>query len=145
MTPLQIVTIIIVVECQGRFLLVQRSIGDDIFPGKWQNPGGKVELGETIENALIRELKEETGIEAITTPIFLMSYSWKKDSKSPVRLGLIFRVNLTGKIPDYKISLDPELSDFKWVSIIEAQKLDLIGKKSSTGTLAQLKQAMNYS
>ena len=96
--PLQIVSVIIVLRCESKFLLVQRNGNDDIFPGKWQNLGGKIEPRETVENAVRREIKEEVGLEINKYPIFLQSYSWKKDGESPVRLGLIFLVNLERKI-----------------------------------------------
>lgn len=45
----------------GEVLIVQR--GKEPNKGKWEFPGGKVELGETHEQALARELNEELGIE----------------------------------------------------------------------------------
>lgn len=47
----------------GEILLLQRSFNDDLQPGKWCLPGGKVEDGEDINIASYRELQEETGIE----------------------------------------------------------------------------------
>ena len=51
------------------FLLAQRP-KDKIWAGYWEFPGGKVEPGETAHHALIRELREELGIEATT------AYPW---------------------------------------------------------------------
>ncbi len=144
MQPLQIVSVIIVIKRKNKFLLVQRSESDDIFPGKWQNLGGKIELGETVESAIKREVKEEVGLEITEHPIFLQSYSWKKDSNSPVRLGLIFLIKLEGNPRNHKIKLDSELSNFGWFGLNEAreknEKDELIGKTSPTGTLGQLSQ-----
>jgi 8-oxo-dGTP diphosphatase len=47
---------------EGRFLLTTRPAGK-VYAGFWEFPGGKVEVGETVEQALKRELFEELGIE----------------------------------------------------------------------------------
>ena len=51
--------------CQGRLLLGKRSAHRTAYPGVWDLPGGHVEAGETAEQALVRELREELGV----TPI----------------------------------------------------------------------------
>lgn len=45
---------------EGRVLLVQR--GKEPLRGRWVVPGGTVELGETLEDAVVREVLEETGV-----------------------------------------------------------------------------------
>jgi mutator protein MutT len=44
----------------GRVLLIQR--GKEPLKGRWMVPGGTVELGETLEQAVVREVEEETGL-----------------------------------------------------------------------------------
>jgi 8-oxo-dGTP diphosphatase len=51
----------VLVDSQGRFLLTSRPAGK-VYAGYWEFPGGKVEPGESIEQALRRELQEELGI-----------------------------------------------------------------------------------
>jgi len=46
---------------EGRFLLTSRPEGK-VYAGYWEFPGGKLEVGETVEQALRRELQEELGI-----------------------------------------------------------------------------------
>lgn len=47
----------------GRLLAARRSAPPDLA-GRWELPGGKIEPGETPEHALVRELREELGVEA---------------------------------------------------------------------------------
>lgn len=51
----------VLVDPQGRFLLTSRPEGK-VYAGHWEFPGGKLEAGETVEQALRRELHEELGI-----------------------------------------------------------------------------------
>ena len=56
----------VLIDGQGRFLLTTRPPGK-VYAGCWEFPGGKLEPGETVEQALRRELQEELGI-TIGTP-----------------------------------------------------------------------------
>ena len=51
----------VLIDTNGRFLLTSRPEGK-VYAGHWEFPGGKVEAGESIEQALRRELHEELGI-----------------------------------------------------------------------------------
>ena len=57
-----LVSAVALIDADGRVLLAQRPEGKSMA-GLWEFPGGKVETGETPEAALIRELKEELGID----------------------------------------------------------------------------------
>lgn len=49
-------------DAQGRVLVGQRTVKDAYF-NKWEFPGGKLEQGESAEQALVRELSEELGVD----------------------------------------------------------------------------------
>lgn len=57
-----LVSAVALIDVDGRVLLAQRPEGKSLA-GLWEFPGGKVEPGESPEDALIRELQEELGIE----------------------------------------------------------------------------------
>jgi 8-oxo-dGTP diphosphatase len=52
----------VLINPQGEFLLTSRPAGK-VYAGYWEFPGGKLEAGESVEDALRRELMEEIGIE----------------------------------------------------------------------------------
>ncbi|MBI2706933.1 MAG: GNAT family N-acetyltransferase [Proteobacteria bacterium] len=63
---------------KGELLLAERP-ADKSMAGVWEPPGGKMEIGETPEEALVRELKEEVGIdvkEEDLEPLIFLSYSY---------------------------------------------------------------------
>ncbi|HMN92560.1 MAG TPA: (deoxy)nucleoside triphosphate pyrophosphohydrolase [Hydrogenophaga sp.] len=59
--PLVDVAVGILIDAQGHYLLTTRPVGK-AYAGHWEFPGGKLEAGETVEEALRRELKEEIGV-----------------------------------------------------------------------------------
>jgi len=56
-----------VIVSDGQVLLVKR--GREPLAGQWSLPGGAVEVGETLEECLVRELREETGLDVEVGPV----------------------------------------------------------------------------
>jgi len=62
-----------IIQDQGRFFLARRGPGEKLA-GLWEFPGGKVEPGETLQECLKREIKEELGVEAIVGNVVTESH-----------------------------------------------------------------------
>lgn len=77
--PTLLVVAVALVDVDGRVLIAQRPEGKSMA-GLWEFPGGKVDPGETPEAALIRELKEELGIdtaESCLAPLTFASHRYE--------------------------------------------------------------------
>jgi 8-oxo-dGTP pyrophosphatase MutT (NUDIX family) len=61
---------IILVNSKAQVLLQLRSKDDYLYPNYWTLPGGRVEEGESVENALLREVKEELGLDIRSHGLF---------------------------------------------------------------------------
>lgn len=99
----------IVSDERGRVLIVKRKPKQQCF-GAWCLPGGKVDYGETAEEAAARELFEETSLECTA-----MSFLFHQDSP-PMEpggmhcLNLYFKCDCTGTL-----KLNEEADDFAWI------------------------------
>ena len=113
---MQLVTAALLIR-EGRVLLAQRSEGDRLAL-KWEFPGGKVEVGETPEACLARELQEEFGITTVIGDHFATSdYDY---GTGALRL-LAFWATWTGGV------LQPTVhAQVRWVAMEEAHLLDLL-------------------
>lgn len=60
-------------------VLIQKRRPDDVWPGLWEFPGGKIETGETPEQAVVREYREEVELEIeIVQKVTVVSYSYTR-------------------------------------------------------------------
>jgi len=94
-------------DSEGRILLIKRSSNSKTNPSTWELPGGKVGAGESIEEALKREVKEETGLEI--TPHQVVGVA---EQKFPVinAIHIIMRCGAGGEV-----ELSHEHEGFAWV------------------------------
>ena len=104
-----------ILEKDGRIIIAQRKSKDHLA-GKWKFPGGKIEPGETPEECLARELKEEFCIE-VSIGNFLGSNVHHYDHIS-IELMAFRTIWIGGEInsTDHK--------DYKWVTIEELDQFD---------------------
>ena len=75
-----------IMEIGGLFLITQRPAGESLA-GKWEFPGGKLKFGETLEECVRREIKEELGIKVKEAKeIFGVSYTMHNEGKRQIIL-----------------------------------------------------------
>lgn len=98
-----------VIENQGQFLFTKRSIFEDKMPGVWTFPGGKVEVGEDIIQALYREMQEETELEFTNEVAFLSAYQFQSKGSSQ---GIVFLLRSKNR----DIKKDPSIEEYRWIN-----------------------------
>jgi mutator protein MutT len=82
-------------DAEGRYLITQR-LADAHLAGRWEFPGGKREVGETLEECLARELREELGIEVVVDDK-VDTVRWEYPAKTVVLH--FYRCRITGGVP----------------------------------------------
>ncbi|MFO7872308.1 MAG: NUDIX hydrolase [Candidatus Undinarchaeales archaeon] len=108
----------VLVEENGKILLIKRNF--EPFKGNWALPGGFVEYGETVEQAAIRELKEETGIEVELEGILGVYSDPKRDPRGHIISVVFFGSKTGGKKKGGK-----EVQDVAWKNINKVKKAKL--------------------
>ena len=107
---------------EGKIALIKR--GNEPGKGKWSVPGGLVELGETLEQTVIRETKEETGLD-VENPRLIDVVSYVDlDEKGKIRYHYI--------IIDYLVHVKygtaeaaSDAAELRWVPFDEVENYDL--------------------
>jgi mutator protein MutT len=119
--------IAVVRTMDNTILMLKRVDTDRSYPGKWCFPGGRIDDGERAEQAVLRELQEETGIvESDMIDFYLMG---QEESPLPVR-DIIYQISIFSVLvsDNVKIILSlEEHSEFKLLTPEEAISLDVAG------------------
>jgi mutator protein MutT len=92
----------------GKSLLLRRSYSSRHFAGMWEWPGGKCDPGETIDKALMREVEEETGLQIEVTD-FIGADDFVMSEIHVVSLYM------KAEIVEGVVTLSGEHDDFSWV------------------------------
>ncbi len=110
-------------EYDGKILLLFRSKKDGVEVGTWCPPGGKMESGETVTEAIIREIFEETGMRMESKDI---QHLFRSFVRYPT-FDFVWNTHraILAELPRVILQQE-EHSDFCWVTPEEALRLPLI-------------------
>lgn len=121
----------------GKVLLLQRSFTEKFMPGAWGLPCGKIEHGEDLETAAIRELHEESGLSG--TVERLVGYSTFLSQKGDVDLHNV-QINFLMSVPsDVEVVLDHSSEAYQWMSLDDVATSDL--DEFTRSTIGQAKSS----
>jgi 8-oxo-dGTP diphosphatase len=118
----------------NQVLLLQRSDNEEFLPGRWGLPSGKIHFGETPEEAVRRELKEEAGLSGRIRA--LAGYSMFISHRGRRRLHNL-QLNYLVDVEDGNVAIDPSSQqNHAWVSfeLLDDDRIDEF-------TLEAIKQA----
>jgi len=109
----------VIVDEEGRTLLIRRSKANKNFTGKWEWPGGKVDPGEDFAVATIREAKEETGLDVELTGVAgVAQFEMPK--------AFVAMLCMEARIIGGTLTLSEEHDAFQWVPLAKLHEIDLI-------------------
>lgn len=113
-----------IVDRDDRIFLTKRSMEKSFAPGKWENTSGHVQAGEDCVHAILRELWEETGIEAGEGQLTLLG-----SACSAPYLGRNYGVHLNVALEGVKFQ-EGETCEAKWVDFPEFVRMAKAGELS---------------
>ncbi len=109
----------------GRVLLVRRNTEPNA--GLWAIPGGLVEVGETCEEAAVREAKEEVGLDVSILRLSEVVSDIVLDESGRVEYHFVI-IDYLARVAGGKIRLNSESSDCGWFTPSEVRRLHMAGR-----------------
>jgi 8-oxo-dGTP diphosphatase len=108
----------IIRRSDGKILVLKRSSKDDHKPGVWETVGGGMDREETPQEALLREVSEETGLTVSVNNPFNV-FTFKKDT-GEFKVGITFLCDYLGG----EVMLSDEHADCRWIDPQEFADLE---------------------
>lgn len=97
-----------------RYLFLRRSPSFNAGPQKWDIPGGRIDPGEVLHDALAREVREETGLKIETVDMLLAAQDILVVNQDLHVVRLTYFATASGTV-----TISDEHDDYKWMSVEE--------------------------
>lgn len=108
--------------CDGKLLLEKRK--NEPGKGKWSIPGGLVELGESVQQTVIREVKEETGLDVESPEHVDVVDNVDRDERGGIKYHFVI-IDYFVKLKGGKLEAASDAEELRWVAFNEVEKYDL--------------------
>lgn len=108
------------IKVNNKFLLTKRSSCETTYPEYWDIPGGLADYGELPREALVRETREEIGLNIIPTMIIHEDSNYD-ESKDLIFIRLVYLCDLIDDIKNIKLQLE-EHSEYRLISSLDDLK-----------------------
>jgi len=118
--PIVGVGVVIVSDC--KIALIKR--GNEPSKGKWTIPGGLVDLGESVENAVIREAKEETCLEVENPQLMDVVGNVDRDEQDKVKYHYVI-IDYFVHVKSGNIQAASDAEELCWVPFDEVETYNL--------------------
>ena len=115
----QVVCTSLVRNKEGKFLFCKRADDDPSGPRFWDWPGGCKDFLEQVEEGLVRETKEETGLDVQVEKILWFNVEGSKSDDNKEFVVLFFLC----KAINEEVKLSDEHTEYRWLSLEEGNKL----------------------
>lgn len=115
---------------EGKLLILQREANEEAYPNLWELPGGSREPLESCEATLVRELKEEVGIDVLPIEVFSsFNYTVQKPDliRDTTQIGFIAEL-----VSDDKVVISSEHQAYAWISEDEADNYGVTNETKKT-------------
>lgn len=138
-----VVGIGIVLVSKGKMVLAKR--GYDPGKGKWANPGGKVELGESILNTVIREAKEETCLDVYDPKLVDVVDTTTIGEDGKIKYHFVI-VDYFVKVKGGELKAESDVAELRWVPFEEVESYVLTSsfREFFTKNRSKLEQLDSY-
>jgi mutator protein MutT len=111
-----------IIVCNGKILLEKRK--SEPGRGKWSIPGGLVELGESTEQAVIREVKEETGLDVENPELIDVVNNIILDANGKIEYHFVI-VDYFVKLRGGELKAADDAEELKWVALDDVEKYNI--------------------
>lgn len=109
---------------EGKVLILKQSDTTISGGNRYHPPGGILELGESIEECLVREIKEEIGVDSFTTGLYdVGEWQAKRDDDIMQFVGIFYLCSL--KADDFSMQQE-EVSELHWVGLDDIDSINIM-------------------